>query len=192
MKSTIITVLLCICIFLAGMGFDRYVIGLECKQVGIDTVYVPQQLIPPDKPVDVKPKFEVKYVNTSKPVNVDSIYEVAKSYWASLFADSGNHYAPAEYIAAVDTEFTRYKDDSTKVEIGVQFKSHIPLDPEGYFRFNKVNMIYPEVKITVQKKKTFWDWLIPKPSILAGFGYGHLNKVWDVWTGAGGSWELTE
>ena len=40
------------------------------------------------------------------------------------------------------------------------------------------------------KKKTFWDWIIPNPSLQFGAGIGLIHKQFDIYAGAGLSWDI--
>lgn len=182
MAKTSGLILVVILALLAGMVIDRYVIGIKCEQVGFDTVWTEIEVVKDS--IIIKPEYIP--VVTDERINIDSLqnvlYEEAKRYWQEVYKDS---LTPVEYIAKADTSFK----DST-VALDIDFISPIPLHPASYFRFNRIEVFRPEVTITVQKKRTFWDVIIPEPSAQVGAGVGLINKQFDIYAGIGLSWRL--
>lgn len=184
MKNTLFTVAILVAIFLTGMGFDRYVVGTECIENPIDTVWNTKIVVKEVEPVEVEPEYIIREI-PGKPANIDSLWKAAKDYWADKYKDSVKTETAVEYTAEVDTTL-----DSGRVELKMQFISPIPIHPDSYFKIRKFSYQYPEITKKIEKKKTFWDWIIPKPSLQAGVGVGLIHKEFDFYVGAGVSWDI--
>ena len=174
-----------------GMVVDRYVIGIDCVTVGEDSTQVAIPLL--EDTTKVEPIFVVQPYPypVEVPANIDSLWQEAKLYWQNLYKDSLELLnKPVNYIAKAETTFTHKDNKNTKVSLSVDFTSPIPLHPNSYFGFNRIDLTYPEITKTVEKQRTFWDKIIPELSLQTGVGYGVFHKNLDVYLGAGLSWRL--
>lgn len=74
-----------------------------------------------------KPKIitTVKKDTVKESVNVDSLWEEAKSYWKDKLSDSLNRY---DYVSSIDTSY-----NDSLVTLDVAMVSPMPIHPESYF-----------------------------------------------------------
>lgn len=74
-----------------------------------------------------KPKVitAVKKDTVKESINVDSLWEEAKSYWKDKFSDSLNRY---DYVSLIDTSY-----NDSLVTLDVAMVSPMPIHPESYF-----------------------------------------------------------
>jgi len=180
MKDILIGIVVAVVLFFSGMAVDRYVVGIECEQVGSDTTYINIPVIKDS--VIIVPEYIVREVPI--PFNQDSLWLVAKKYWKEYYEDD-DIFLPVEYIAKIDTSF---QDSLVSIDVG--FVSPMLLHPDSYFQFDNITIRHPKITTTVMRSLTFWDRIIPTPSIQVGFGYGVIHKHLDLYVGAGLSWEI--
>lgn len=183
-------------IFIAGLilgaVIDRYVIGVDCVTIGEDSTQVSIPVL--EDTTKVEPIFVVQPYPypVEVPANIDSLWLEAKLYWENIYKDSLNLLNKSvNYVAKAETTFTHKDNKNTKVSLSIDFTSPIPLHPNSYFGFNRIDLTYPEITKTVEKSRTFWDILIPEPSIQVGAGIGLIHKQFDIYTGMGFSWKLS-
>lgn len=192
-KSFFSALLIFVTGLILGAVIDRYIIGIKCVTVGEDSTQISVPVI--EDTTKVEPIFVIEpypypvYVEA----NIDSLWNEAKLFWQSKYKDSLDLLnKPINYVAKAETTFTHKDNKNTKVSLNVDFTSPIPIHPNSYFSFNRIDLTYPEITKTVEKGKTFWDRIIPKPSLQIGVGYGIFNRYLDVYAGAGLSWEIGE
>ena len=115
--------LIILLIYLAGYFTHVKIHTCPIPEVRIDTVYV-------DVGIQDSTGYEPQLIIFEKPVNEDSIYQVAKLWWQSqVKPDTKPTTADGHlYIASKDTTY----GDST-LWANIQFRSRIVLDPEAYF-----------------------------------------------------------
>lgn len=125
--------------------------------VTIDTVYVHRTITD----TLVKPVFRIRTDTIKVQANVDSIFQVAKEYWATLNSDTSS--GAIQYVAMKDSTY-----EDSLLTAHVAFVSRIPLDPESFFEW-QFNIKQSEINKTIEyeKPRGFFD------SFGLGFGLGY-------------------
>ena len=168
-KTYLISLLITICLSSVAAIF----IYRHFQKPQVIEVPVVNPVKPPNPIIIEKPVFVIK-PGKPIPVNIDSLFQVAKEYWR----DSIEHdtvYLPQkpanDYIASADTTI-----NNGLLKLRTDFVSRLPLDPEGLF------LISFEVYCPEPPKQEESSWWYRRFGVYAGVGptYGLIHKKFDV------------
>ena len=153
-------------------GYFTKQVRREVTQTIIDTVYVEDTVTISKYVKDMDTVTQV--VDSTKRINLDSLWEEAKKYW-----NAKNDSTQKNYITSKDT---LVKDSLVSVKVSVS--SPIPLHP-----LTTVNTVIsykiPVITKTVTVTQVEYTSSILTYGLTASIGYGFISQKPDVFIGAG-------